>query len=170
MGLHRRSETTGGIHSSEPISKTSFILGNIQGLKIKKRTHKIKMIEELATEHNSLIIGLTESHLNKNIDDSEVAIEGFSSYRADRSENVNGGVIVYIKDEWQSQVRVLTTGSINLIEYLVLYLEKINLVLVTIYRSPGSDRPTFSLVMKKNRRFNFRSGAQMPLYNFERGL
>ena len=107
------------------------------------------MIGELAIDRNSLIISLTESHLNKNICDAEVAIEGFSSFRADRLDNVKGGVIMYINDKWQSQVRVLTAGSINLIEYLVLYLEKINLILITVYRSPCSDRSTFSLVMNK---------------------
>ena len=139
------------------------------------------MIEELAIERNSLIIGLTESHLNKSICDSEVAIEGFSSFRADRSDNVKGGVIVYIKDEWQSQVSVLSAGSSNLIEYLVLYLEKINLILITVYRSPSSDRSTFSLIMNKiadsivdhehkcpsiilNGDFNF------PEINFQHGL
>ena len=131
------------------MSKTSFILGNIQGLKIRRHPHKINMLKELAFQKKSLIIGLTESHLNENIIDAEVYIDGFSSFRADRQGNLKGGIIVYIKDEWQSQVRVLTAGSIDLVEYLVLYIEKINLIFITVYRSPGSDRRSFSIVMNK---------------------
>ena len=109
------------------------------------------MLSEIASlnNNNNLVLTLTESHLHENIDNAEISIDGYTPYRADRIGNIKGGIIVYIKDNWQSQIEVLDSGSINLIEYLVLYIKKINLIFITVYRSPSSDRQTFSLVMDK---------------------
>ena len=161
MGLHRRKKANGDCPSGEAISrhdpnfdnetigKTSFLFSNIQGLKTKQRYHKIKMLSEMAISNNTLIMALTESHLNVEISEVETQIDGFTAFRADRTGNIKGGIIVYIKDKWQSQISVLAAGSINLVEYLVLYIEKINLILITVYRSPSSDRQSFSIVMDK---------------------
>ena len=107
------------------------------------------MLSEIASSNNNLILALTESHLHENINNAEISIDGYTSYRADRLGNLKGGIIVYIKNNWQSQIEVLDSGSINLIEYLVLYIKKINLIFITVYRSPSSDSQTFSLVMNK---------------------
>ena len=76
------------------------------------------MLSELALTNNSLIIAITESHLNQDISDAEIQIEGFNSFRSDRIGNTKGGVIVYINAKWESQPQVLAAGSVNLIEYL----------------------------------------------------
>ena len=53
----------------------------------------------LLCEHNGAdIITLSETWLNKDIDDSEIELPGYSIIRRDRSERTGGGVIIYIHE------------------------------------------------------------------------
>ena len=53
-------------------------------------------IEQMINEHNFHILGLNETRLSKNINDPEIAIQGFEIHRKDRDIN-GGGVAIYIK-------------------------------------------------------------------------
>ena len=48
---------------------------------------------------NANMILLTESHLNGEINDCEVAINGFNIHRCDREYKSHGGVMMYIKND-----------------------------------------------------------------------
>ncbi len=50
----------------------------------------------MINEHNFHILGLNETRLSKNINDPEIAIQGFEIHRKDRDIN-GGGVAIYIK-------------------------------------------------------------------------
>ena len=106
------------------------------------------MLSELAIEKNSSIICLTESHLNPDIKDAEVAIKGYQIFRTERENDISrGGIIVYIKQGLEHNAKIISSGSLNSIEYQLLYLKKMNLLLITVYRSPISDARSFTTVM-----------------------
>ena len=73
----------------------------------RKKRFKTTMIKELAIERNSQLISLTESHLNEDILDAEINIDGFDIFRADRNQTTKGGVIVYIKKETAASAKML---------------------------------------------------------------
>ena len=60
----------------------------------------------------------------------------------------NGGIIMYIRDDFSTQTSCITFGSINLVEYIVLYLKKLNIIIITIYRSPETDISSFKTVIE----------------------
>lgn len=48
--------------------------------------------------NGAVIITLSETWLNKDIDDSEIELPGYSTIRRDLSERTGGGVIIYIHE------------------------------------------------------------------------
>ena len=108
------------------------------------------MLSEIALERNASIICLTESHLSTDIRDAEIAIKGYQIFRTERINDVSrGGIIVYIKNGLEPQAKIISSGSLNSIEYQILYLERMNLLLITIYRSPQSDASSFTTIMSR---------------------
>ena len=62
---------------------------------------KIDELKVYVVEFDLDIIGITETWLNERISNSEIAIENFSIYRKDRSDDKGGragGVIVYVRN------------------------------------------------------------------------
>ena len=77
----------------------NIIFGNIRGLKPLCNGTKIDLISDLANISNSDFMILTESHLKDEIQDCEIAIDGFSVNRCDRkTKTKGGGVVIYSKD------------------------------------------------------------------------
>ena len=69
--------------------------GNIRGLFPKSYNTKVKAIECMAEMTKSKVMCLCESHLNEDIGDCEISIEGFECHRSDRIDRSHGGVIMY---------------------------------------------------------------------------
>ena len=44
------------------------------------------------------ILGISESHLTKDITDQEISISGYNIFRRDRQNNNYGGIVVYVKE------------------------------------------------------------------------
>ena len=65
---------------------------------------------------------LTESHLNDEIKDAEIKIDGYKIYRADRKNFKQGGAIIYLKTSLNLGARELCELSHNMIEMKVLLL------------------------------------------------
>ena len=63
----------------------SIISCNIQGRNTKKQKHNVQLISELANNENTLTITLTETHLNEKILDSEIQMNNYIGFRADRT-------------------------------------------------------------------------------------
>jgi hypothetical protein len=109
------------------------------------------MLTEKAVECNAFAIALTESHLSEDISSAEIQMEGYQLYRADRLNRRQGGVVVFLKDEVACVV--LSAGSNDVVEHLVLHIEAFNLVMVTIYRPPDCSnehfRQTMALISEK---------------------
>ena len=151
MGLFQRSHKKGTDAAQiKPIKKNNkFIMANIQGLYTKTKPYKVARMKEIALENEAILISLTESHLNDNILDAEIKIPGFQIFRSDRPSNIQkGGIILYIRDDISASTKLISSGSINLIEYLMLFIEKLNVVIITIYRSPQSNVNSFQTVIE----------------------
>ena len=59
---------------------------------------KMDQLRLLCEPNGADIITLSETWLNKDIDDSEIELPGYSIIRRDRSERTGGGVIIYIRE------------------------------------------------------------------------
>ena len=88
---------------------------------------------------NLLIV--TESHLNNNILDAEIQMEGYDLIRGDRKERSHGGVAIYTSSNIISET--LLTFSNTVCELVIMKLPQINHILVTIYRPPDTNCTEF---------------------------
>ena len=124
-----------------------MIMGNIAGLHTQSRGLKVRMLKELAIEQKALIISLTESHLNEGVKEAEINIEGFNIFRKDRTSNIKGGVITYLKNDLAKSAKELTSGEIGLIEYQCILIKDPNILLMNVYRSPDATPQDFQQVL-----------------------
>ncbi|KAK3087639.1 hypothetical protein FSP39_008683 [Pinctada imbricata] len=62
-------------------------------LNIRSVRHKISYLDDLAPDYDILCI--TESHLDENVTDSDLVIDGFDIVRRDRT-NHGGGILIYV--------------------------------------------------------------------------
>ena len=88
------------------------------------------------------VIGLSETHLDATISDSEIMIDGYKLYRRDRGNNSRaGGVVVYISESLPAIRRNdLERANIEGIWTEILQPHAKGILLGTIYRPPdGSD-------------------------------
>jgi hypothetical protein len=63
---------------------------------------KIDVLREYAVERNLHIIGIAETFLDNRVDEAEISIYGYKSYRKDRyvvKEGRQGGVILYVRED-----------------------------------------------------------------------
>ena len=102
----------------------------------------------MAIMNDALIISLTESHLNDDILDAEIKIDGFYAIRQDRASSPKGGIITYIKDSVSTTAKVVASGSKGHIEYLCIYFRDKNLLFITIYRPPSENHQQFYEILK----------------------
>ena len=129
-------------------SPLAILSANIRGLTPQKGKFKLTMLKEKAANDNIALITLTESHLNNSYLESEVEIEGFANYRADRVAGVlKGGIITYVRRDLLAGLEEKASGSIGNIEYLVLKVTNPNILLITIYRPPTSKTSDFRKVL-----------------------
>ena len=94
------------------------------------------MTEEL----NSMMLIVTETHLNSEISDAEVNMEGFLLYRADREGRKCGGVAIYLRKDIAKYTVKVTSGSDSYVEFLMIHIKKLNLVVAAVYSPPQVDR------------------------------
>lgn len=127
----------------------SILYVNIQGLYPKTSRNKSGYLKELASEYNNNIaIILTETHLNSDIIDNEVKIDGYNIYRKDRVGRSHGGVAIYIKENVNSKVR--TEFSNGVCEYLNVDLDigGTNIEISALYRPPDTKFEEFNETIK----------------------
>ena len=125
-----------GLENQEKFNKgNTGIFGNTQGLFPRCNQSKVPYYKDLATEHNSPFICLTESHLNAGVLDAEISIEGMNVYRSDRKQRMRGGVVTYVREDLA--VAAEFKHSNCYCDSLALHIPLLDLALVTIYRPPG---------------------------------
>ena len=121
---------------------STIICGNIRGISPGIRSNKIDYIRNLCIEKEAFAVMLTESHLSDNILDCEVSIDGWSTFRADRTFRSGGGVITYISDKLTVSNEI--SGSDSMTEFLCLYINDLNIGAINIYRPPSATVQSLS--------------------------
>ena len=81
--------------------------------------------------------------------EGEVHMKVFGSFRADRVNGVQKGVITYIKDEILTGGSCIVSASIGNKECLVLKMESLDAFVIVIYRPPSAKTIDFKLAMEK---------------------
>ena len=67
-------------------------------LNVRSLLGRMDQLRLLCERNGADIITLSETWLNKDIDDSEIELPGYSTIRCDRCERTSGGVIIYIHE------------------------------------------------------------------------
>ena len=96
---------------------------NVEGLCSRSRQYKVSMIGDIMMNARTAIAALTETHLNEDIKDAEIAIDGYQIFRSDREGRARGGVALYIKTELGADATVLSAGSNGVVEHIILHLK-----------------------------------------------
>ena len=114
---------------------------------MRSNRNKVKYLRDTAIQSNAPFIVLTETHLKPEISDAEVAIEGWSLYRADRGPlKSHGGVAIYLRNDLIGQL--VSVHSNNQCETLVVKIKTLNLLLMCVYRPPDATVENFGESME----------------------
>ena len=112
-----------------------MIFLNIEGLyRGKDKWKKINFLREISIDEEPILIILTETHLCDNIDDKEIDIPGYSIYRSDRINRIQGGVMIYIRKPLLIDETVLTKFSNGTCETLIVKIKDVDIHVVCVYR------------------------------------
>ena len=98
--------------------------------------------------NGTLCAALTETHLNSNVVDAEINMEGYVIYRADRAnDRMKGGAAIYLKDELSASTSLICADSNGVVEYLMIYIKELKMVVINVYRPPTASTMDFVPVM-----------------------
>ena len=123
-----------------------IIYQNIRGLVTNRSREKIGILYEEGRFDKILLMNFTETWLNS---ETEICPEmgGYRLYRGDRSHRGGGGVAIYVKSEFEAQK--IAEMSTDEVEMVAVYIEKLNIINIVIYRPPGTKGKNFSEVLGK---------------------
>ena len=101
----------------------------------------------MARESNSPFICLTETHLNPDVLDAEISIEGYNLFRSDRLNRSHGGVCTYVRKDLAVVSEIKDSNSYC--DFQILYLPQLNLVITNVYRPPNCPESMFIETLQK---------------------
>ena len=145
------------VHSNKPTVSSSaisndasrhvlshFSVLNIQGLKPQSVPSKVPYVEDILKDQNQLFIALTETWL-KSHKQAELNIDGYSIFRANRKGRkhtrgrYSGGAAIYLRADIAATTEKLLSYSNGVVEAVVVFSEKENLLICSIYRQPDDS-------------------------------
>ena len=131
---------------------TTFQL-NTNGISEKSQKYKITALKEIVHSNPNHIpfFIITESHLKSRHYDHEIAIDDYSTLRADRPTIIKGGVVIYTHKDFVVDDRDTYTDEIC--QTAMIFNAAINLIIVAIYRSPRADEASFQRCLNKIKEF-----------------
>ncbi|CAB3979992.1 Hypothetical predicted protein [Paramuricea clavata] len=98
------------------------------------------------------ILGISESHLTKDITDPEISISGYNIFRRDRQNNNYGGIVVYVKETVNSVRREdLESDFIEGIWLEILFPNTRSILVGNFYRPPEGSlylSPNFDIELQ----------------------
>ena len=142
--IHGDGKKNAQLHVKEMPWK--IIYQNIRSLVSENSKKKIEYFKELTSINEVLIINLTETWLDENIE-NDAKISGYKEFRSDRIGIKQGGVIVYTKDELECET--LAKMSINKCEMMAINISTINTINIVIYRPPHTKSEDFCIILDK---------------------
>ena len=98
---------------------------------------KLDYLRELAKNDNSLLGFLLNETGYQEQSNTEVNINGFKVYRADRLKREGGGAAIYVNNFFVNQLKVLSYSN-DTCEAAGVIVEKENLALLALYRPPNT--------------------------------
>jgi len=100
---------------------------------------KLEEIKYVLSHSKIHILGLCETFLNKEIQDSDLQIPNFNCIRRDRDSRKGGGIVVYIKDNIPFQHKLdLNTCSLESVWIEIMFPNTKSFLINFIYRPPDS--------------------------------
>jgi len=121
---------------------------NIRRLVTKNNKEKVEFFKDYTNQEKILIMNFTETWLNETIQ-GDPKIEGYNLYRGDRKGRMGGGTAIYVKEEYEAQkISELSSGGV---EMVAVYIEKLNIINIVIYRPPDARVFNFSEILKNVR-------------------
>ena len=128
---------------------------NLQGLinkhtkqnKQKNPKWKIDAINEYVNTNNIILMNFTETWLEEEIQDEKVS--DFTTFRCDRKsmKSKGGGTAIYLKKGYEA--RLILEDRVEDCEMVAIYIEKLNIVNIVIYRPPDTKSTVFTMVLNK---------------------
>ncbi|XP_069194283.1 uncharacterized protein, partial [Procambarus clarkii] len=112
---------------------------------IKQPTHGNNVLDKL-TYMLTDMGNFTETH-TKDYMDGEIWIPNYNLYRCDRKTRSNGGVGLYIKEDLVCTELLNSTNEV--VEVLGMKVEKLNLIIILIYKPPDTTIEEFTEQMHK---------------------
>ena len=110
----------------------NLILYNINGLYPRCNQTKVPFMEELCEEQKPKLVCIIETHLTSEISDTELKIQNYNLFRADRKTRTRGGVAIYCVDTLNCTTLLSTSNSVC--ELLIIKID--NSIICLLYRPP----------------------------------
>ena len=121
-----------------------FVYQNIRCLVSENTQYKIKYLRDYTKTNKVMLINLTETWLNKNIQE-DVKIEGYNEYRSDRIGAKQGGAIIYTLEDFECEV--LERHSKGNCELIAVNIKSLNTINIVVYRPTGTNEENFSYII-----------------------
>lgn len=121
---------------------------NIRGLNPKTNQAKVPYLRDLMLRNNIFAAMIVETHLSKEIKDSEIKIDSFSIFRSDRPTK-NGGTCIYVLKSIST--KVINIYAENSCESIFVKLLDYNIILAAVYKPPSTSNDHFHLLIKNTR-------------------
>ena len=122
-----------------------IIYQNIRRLITNNKKNKIHFFDDYTKQEKVIIMNFTETWMDEEmVGDPE--IKGYKLYRGDRSHREGGGTAIYIKEEFEAQK--IAELSTNEVEMVAVFIEKLNILNIVIYRPPNSQGKNFLEILK----------------------
>merc|ERR1711874_364911 len=136
-----------------------IIYQNIRRLITNKKKNKIHFFDEYTKQEKVIIMNFTETWMDRKVV-GDPEIKGYKLYRGDRSCREGGGTAIYIKEEFEAQK--IAELSTNEVEMVAVFIEKLNILNIVIYRPPSSLGKNFLVILKKVKEILKKTKAPEP--------
>ena len=114
--------------------RNSFFI-NIAHVNLNCLTNKVNYVENMLKENNIDILGVTETWLVKEVNDSYIEIDGYKVVRSDSPSGIRKhGAAVYIKNNFK-----YAEVQCNLNNAVIIFLPDYDVYIATIYRPPSNS-------------------------------
>ena len=114
---------------------------NIRGLFLQNNRNKSNHLKNLALNSNAPWIAITETWLRPEILSSEIQIQGYKLYRADREGRTHGGCALYVRDDLTCEL--VASHSNMACDTLIVKVKTLNILVIVNYRPPDSSEEEF---------------------------
>ena len=119
---------------------------NVQGLCPQTRQSKVPYIRDLLLGQNQLFIAINETWLYNELA-GEINIQNYTLFKSNSPRNAKkkkrgrqcGGVAIYLRNDIACSFKELLSYATHCIQALILYSNKLNIIIINLYRQPDDS-------------------------------